>query len=1112
MIKTKTDLQNKFTSLSGIKKGVEEIVGLQKGIVYISPLYGSAKSFFVKALSEQSKNIVLLLPDVKSVNEIFVELNILNLGERTILLDSLEPENVQRAVSKIVELKNYILVSLFSLLDVTLPKKEKILEKTTKLQSGDEIDYETLIGYFEESKYYKENYVAEPGQFAIRGAVVDFWSYSEKYPCRIELDGDFVESIRFFDPVTQRSYKELESITIAENFSDEVFNSDVFEYIKDSLILVKDTDLTEILESEENAAVDKEEIEEELSNELFGVRKKELTQNKFTTKKFASVSELEKTGVLWVIENYLQNNSSKIEPSFRPAPPINSNFKILAEILKKYSADNFEIIITTENEIQEKRLSDLLTDYNEETLQLFNEGKLKVKTLPIKEGFVDLESKVFVLTDYFIFNKPYRQRVRKATKPVRGGIKDLSSLKVGDYVVHENFGIGKYAGLETIKIGETSQESIKIVYADGGVVYVNLNYLSLVKKFSSKEGVRPKLNSLSSSEWKRKKKKVKSKIKDAARELIKLYAQRKSAKGFKFSPDTVWQKELESSFIYEPTHDQLRVTEEVKADMETENPMDRLICGDVGFGKTEVAVRAAFKAVNDGKQVCLLVPTTILAEQHFNTFKERLSQFPVNVEALSRFQSKKKQEEIIEGLKKGTVDIVIGTHRLLSKDVAFKDLGLLIIDEEHRFGVMAKEKLKKLKVNVDSLALTATPIPRTLNMSLLGARDLSIISTHPPNRQPVYTKIEKFDIKKIRNWIKKEIYRGGQVYFVHDRVESIEKLANYVQKHIPDVSIAIAHGKMTPAKLEKVIHDFYNGKYDVLISTKIIESGIDIPNVNTIIVNRADRFGLAELHQLRGRVGRSDRQAYAYFVVPSINAITKKALKRLQAIEEYSDLGEGFSIAMRDLEIRGAGNLLGTEQSGIVDYVGFDLYLKLLDEAVNELKKEEFADVFSELKEHPQRSQPKIEAYFYLGIPKDFMPNQEDRLYYYSRLFSANEETEIEETIEEIKDTFGKIPETLERLFLAAKLRLWASIVLFEKVAFLKNKIVFALPKSDNEEFYKNNFTKLIRFISEKRPNFSFRQGESTMSLHVNYDTSNQNEALNFAIDFCKEVEEITKR
>ena len=632
---------------------------------------------------------------------------------------------------------------------------------------------------------------------------------------------------------------------------------------------------------------------------------------------------------------------------------------------------------------------------------LIESDKLIVETLAIKKGFINKAEKILLLTDYQIFNKPYRTKVSTNKKYKKSKAKTFASIKRGDYVVHEDYGIGKYAGLETINIGDINQESMKIIFNAGSIVYVNLNYLTLVKKYSSNENLTPTLSTLGTADWTNTKQKTKKKIKEAARDLIELYAKRKATKGYQFNADTVWQKELEASFFYEDTPDQEKVTEEIKKDMEAENPMDRLVCGDVGFGKTEIAVRAAFKAAQEGKQTAILVPTTILAEQHFNTFSDRLMQFPVKVASISRFQTKKQQIETLNELSLGKVDVIIGTHRILSKDVKFKDLGLLIIDEEHRFGVMAKEKLRSLKLNVDTLTLTATPIPRTLNLSLLGARDLSIISTPPPNRQPIYTQVSVFDIFKIKEWISNELRRNGQVYIVHDRVQSIDKLAGYLQRNLPDVKIAIAHGQMKPSQLESVIHGFLNRKFDVLISTKIIESGMDIPNVNTIIVNRADRFGLAELHQLRGRVGRSNRQAHAFFIVPSINGISKKALRRLQAIEEFTDIGSGFNISMRDLEIRGAGNLLGTEQSGFINEVGFDLYVKLINEAVEELKYEEFKEVFKDLPKPEERTEPTIDTYFEIGIPPAYMPEQMDRLNFYTAMYSIKNISELEELKEE---------------------------------------------------------------------------------------------------------------
>jgi transcription-repair coupling factor (superfamily II helicase) len=815
---------------------------------------------------------------------------------------------------------------------------------------------------------------------------------------------------------------------------------------------------------------------------------------------------LEHQNAVWIIEDELSINE-RVEIGFSESPVINSNYEVLFNVLSEYAVKNFEIIITAENDLQCSRLTELLSEIRTELGELIEQKKIRIETLPIKKGFVNKEDKFFLLTDYQIFNKPYRTKLPSAKKYKKSKAKSISSIKRGDYVVHEDYGVGKYTGLETIKIGEVNQESMRIIYNEGGVVYVNLNYLSLVKKYSSSDNLTPTLSTLGSADWANTKQRTKKKIKEAARELIELYAKRKATKGFSFSPDTVWQTELEASFLYDDTPDQSKVTEEVKQDMEAENPMDRLVCGDVGFGKTEIAVRAAFKAVQEGKQAAILVPTTILNEQHYNTFKDRLSQFPVKIASLSRFRSKKEQTQIIKELQTGGVDIVIGTHRLLSKDVQFKDLGLLIIDEEHRFGVSAKEKLRSFKVNVDTLTLTATPIPRTLNLSLLGARDLSIIATPPPNRQPIYTYVSVFNITKMREWIMNEINRNGQIYFVHDRVHSIDKLAAYLTKHIPEIKIGVAHGQMKPAQLEDVIHRFLNREFNLLLSTKIIESGLDIPNVNTIIINRADRFGLAELHQLRGRVGRSDKQAFAYFIVPSMDGINKKALKRLQAIEEYTDIGAGFNISMRDLEIRGAGNLLGTEQSGFINEVGFDLYIKLINEAVEELKCQEFKDIFKDLPQPEARTEPTVDTYFEIGIPAEYIPEQMDRLNFYTFLYSIKNAGEIEEIQEEIIDRFGPVPEKVKRLIATALLKFYASYALFERVIIQQKNIFIILPKGQKEDYYKEKFIPVMEYImSRYKNNIKFSQQKEVLKLVIPNTFSTPEKVLEFLVKFSREV------
>ncbi len=1098
---------------------VREVTGKIKSgetIIPITALPETVKSLFVKYIFESGKSVLLLLPEKQKVNEFCVEINILGLNGNVISIPELDLETLQEKLTDAASRENVVVISTYKILSIKLPPKEDLKNNTTKIEIGGELAYDDLLEYLNLLDYEREKFVVEPGFYSVRGSIIDFWSYSEKQPCRLEFDGDFIESIRYFDPDTQRSLENIPHVTLASKMDSETgeFNSDIFDYFENPVVFAVQSELDSLAkENGDEKKIEINDLDEELIEEIFDGKPQEETIDELAVPVKDENEFKFSENAKWIVEDELGAYSGRINTGLSNPPEFNANFKLLFSFLSDYAGRNFKIFITTENELQAKRLNDLLSDFNEELLELLESGKVKVEVLAIKTGFIAKQEKTVVLSDYQIFNKPYRTRLPSKRKYKKSSAKDLASLKRGDYVVHEKFGIGKYDGLETIKIGQIEQESIKILYADNGVVYVNLNYLSLIKKYSSQDKTPPRLSKLGSNEWKATKKKVKSKIKDAARELIKLYAQRKAKKGIAYGPDTIWQKELEASFFYEPTQDQINVTEEVKKDMESENPMDRLVCGDVGFGKTEIAVRAAFKAISNGKQVAMLVPTTILAEQHFNTFKDRLTQFPVRVEVLSRFIPKSKQNEIIKDLAAGKVDMLIGTHRLLSKDVKFKDLGLLIIDEEHRFGVMAKEKLRKLRVSVDTLTLTATPIPRTLNMSLLGARDLSIIATPPPNRQPIYTKVEKFDILKIRDWIIKETNRGGQVYFVHDRVNSIDKIAAYVQKHIPEVNVAVAHGQMKPSELEKVIHGFLSKKYDVLISTKIIESGLDIPNVNTIIINRADRFGLAELHQLRGRVGRSDRQAFAYLIVPSFNTITKKAVKRLQAIEEYTDLGEGFNISMRDLEIRGAGNLLGTEQSGSIDSVGFDMYVKLLDEAVNELKENEFADVFEDLPKQLERAETTIDTYYEINIPKDFMPDQSDRLSFYSALFSMLKIEEVDDIKEEMIDRFGKLPVVIERLIDTAVLRFYASLALFERVVITKRKISLVLPDGKKEEFYQQKFPVLMELVlNEYDKKIRFSQNKETMKLELDNNFSSIEETLEFLTDFCKKVIEKYER
>ncbi len=1115
---TKDTLTHTIINAESLKKLLNKITSsaITDFPVYYSPLYGCTKSLFVKKLFEKENVIFVLQPDEKSAAEFNVELSVLGLSKDVLLVDEIKSELLQEKLTEINQREKFILISTYGLLSCRLPDKDNIEQKTTKIQIGGDLSYDNLIEYLNLLVYTKDKFVEAPGYYSQRGSIIDFWSYSEKNPVRLEYDGDFLESIRYFDPENQRSIDKVETTTLAaliqsDHVADE--QSTIFDYLKDPVIIASSYELNNLDNQLNNPFIKEdpgmeEQVIEKQEDEL---DIPELIADDFVED--AEVVEAEKNDLInqykvrWILEEEISSNNNRIELGFTPAPTIKSNYEVLFNTLSTYTAQSFDVVITVENELQETRLRDLLSEYKEELANLIDSGKIRIVTFAVKEGFINKEEKFLLLTDYQIFNKPYRTKISTSKKFKRAKSKAFASIKKGDYVVHEDYGIGKYAGLETIKIGETLQESMKILYAEGGVVYVNLNYLTLVKKYSSNENLVPTLSTLGTGEWQNTKAKTKKKIKEAARELIELYAKRKASKGFQFSNDTVWQKELEASFFYEDTPDQAKATDDVKVDMEAENPMDRLVCGDVGFGKTEVAVRAAFKAVQDGKQVAILVPTTILAEQHYNTFTDRLSQFPLRVAALSRFQTRKEQSEIVSKLDDGQVDIVIGTHRLLSKDINFKDLGLLIIDEEHRFGVKSKEKLKSIKVNVDTLTLTATPIPRTLNLSLLGARDLSIIATPPPNRQPIYTTVSTFEMSKIREWIMNELKRSGQVYVVHDRVHSIDRLAGYIKKYVPEAKLAIAHGQMKPSQLEDVIHGFLNKKFDVLLSTKIIESGIDIPNVNTIIVNRADRFGLAELHQLRGRVGRSDRQAYAYFIVPSMSGITKKALRRLQAIEEFTEIGAGFNLSMRDLEIRGAGNLLGTEQTGFINDVGFDLYVKMINQAVEELKYQEFQEVFKSLPKQKERTEPTIDTFFDIGIPDTYVPEQAERLNYYTELYSIENLEEVNEIIEEMKDRFGPLPSIVKRLIETARLRFFASHALFERIIIQRKNIFIILPRGENEEYYKYKFVALMRFIMDEYKNeIKFVQQKEVMKLTIENKFTGSEEILNYLLKFCDKI------
>jgi transcription-repair coupling factor (superfamily II helicase) len=770
--------------------------------------------------------------------------------------------------------------------------------------------------------------------------------------------------------------------------------------------------------------------------------------------------------------NYFAKDDS-IYFSVKQQPAFNRRFNLLIENLKSFEAKKYSLFIFAENPKQLERLHSIFNDQNTE---------INFVPIPasIHEGFVDNDLKIVCYTDHQIFQRYHKYRVKQAfSKNKALTLKMLRELQPGDFVTHIDHGVGIFSGLQKIESNGVVQEAVRILYKDRDLLYVNISSLHKISKYSGKEGTVPKMNKLGSDVWNKLKDKTKKQVKDIATDLIKLYAERKSHKGFAHSRDNYMQTELEASFLFEDTPDQSKAVADVKADMEKESPMDRLICGDVGFGKTEVAIRAAFKTNLDGKQAAILVPTTILAYQHFKTFSERLHDYPVVVDYLNRFKSSKEKKETLEKLKEGKIDIIIGTHALLGKDVKFKDLGLMVIDEEQKFGVSAKEKLKQLRTTVDSLTLTATPIPRTLQFSLMGARDLSIINTAPPNRQPIQTEVHVFDQDFIRDAIYYEVERGGQVFIIHNRVHGLQEMKTLVQGLCPDLNIAYAHGQLEGAKLEQTILDFIDHKYDVLICTNIVESGVDIPNVNTIIVNNAHHFGLSDLHQLRGRVGRSNKKAFCYLLAPPMSTLTADSRKRLTTLEQYSDLGSGFQIAMRDLDIRGAGNMLGGEQSGFIAEIGFDMYQKILDEAIRELKRNEFKEVFKEenRKEDDFVSDCTIDTDLEILIPDNYVENITERLSLYSRLDNCENEEELQTLHKEMADRFGPVPHEVEDLFTTVRCRKIALELGFEKLI-LKSQVLkcYFIANPESPYFTSQTFGGILNFIQTKTNKAKLKQ------------------------------------
>ncbi len=1074
-------------------KKIIEILNTPPGEkIHLKGLIGSSKTILLANLFRKtSKTFTILLNDREEAAYFYDDLNNLGITENTLFFPSsykrsihygqTEQENIVQRTEVLNKIwlneKSYIIVTYPEALVETVISQAGLKSNTLWVKNGDKISIDFLNEFLQEYGFDRVEFVYEPGQFSVRGSIVDVFSFSNEDPYRLDFFGDEVESIRSFNIDNQISKESLENITIVPNIQDKEIegsrNSFVSFFQTENIWFGNNLNqfFAHVTDIHRQTILDKA-SEKNIQHEIVSgqVLKSEMAKN--TVFEFDSDLAFEPTA-------HFEFSNSK-------QPVFNKNFELLGENLSEFSKNGYKIFILSNQEKQIERLQ-----------SIFEDTEVSVNFNPVSftlhEGFIDHDLKLCCYTDHQIFERYHRFKLknRKAEREAIS-LKELNMLHQGDYVVHIDHGIGKFAGLVRTEVNGKMQEAIRLVYKDNDSLLVSIHSLHRISKFKGKEGTEPNINKLGTGAWQKMKSRTKAKVKDIAKELIALYARRRSEEGFAFSPDTYMQTELEASFIYEDTPDQEKATIAVKNDMEKLIPMDRLVCGDVGFGKTEVAIRAAFKAVADSKQVAVLVPTTILALQHYKTFSERLKDFPVRIEYVSRLKTTSEIKETLKDLSDGKIDIIIGTHRVVSKDVKFKNLGLLVIDEEQKFGVSVKEKLKQFKVNVDTLTLTATPIPRTLQFSLMGARDLSIIQTAPPNRYPINTEVHGFNEQMIHDAITHEVERNGQVFFIHNRVSNIYEVEATLKKIVPGIKTGVGHGQMDGPKLEKVMLDFINGNFDVLIATTIIESGLDIPNANTIIINHAENFGLSDLHQLRGRVGRSNKKAFCYLITPPLATVNADARRRLKAIEEFSDLGSGFNIAMQDLDIRGAGNMLGAEQSGFIADIGFDTYHRILSEAVQELKQEEFAGLFDD-DDSKQQTQAFLKLNFVndcqidtdleLLFPDDYIKGTSERMLLYRELDNIENEQQLELFKTGLIDRFGKMPQESNELLEVVRLR-WKAIELSMEKIILKNKNMICYFVSDQQsKFYQSaEFMKIVQYI-QKTGNGKLKETNHKLTL-----------------------------
>ncbi|RYC50877.1 transcription-repair coupling factor [Flagellimonas olearia] len=974
-----------------------------------------------------------------------------------------------------------------ALFEKVVTRKE--LDKSTlKIKLEDTLSLDFLNEVLFEYQFKRVDFVTEPGEFSVRGGIVDVFSFSHDEPYRIEFFGDEVDSIRTFDVETQLSLEKVKKITIIPNVENKFLQESRESFLKyispKTVVFAKNPAL--IYDRIDSFFAKAEESFTKLSEEIKHAKPQELfvdsTLLKSQLQDFLCV-EIGATVTSSAVEKQTENNNVAIQFNTKPQPAFNKKFDLLIENLNENREAGFTNYIFCSTEQQAKRLHDIFEEVDQTV-------HYQTLVFPLYQGFIDVDLKLACYTDHQIFERYHKFHLKNGyAKKQAITLKELNKLEIGDYVTHIDHGIGKFGGLQKIDVEGKKQEAIKLIYGDRDILYVSIHSLHKISKYNGKDGAPPKIYKLGSAAWKTLKQKTKSRVKKIAFNLIQVYAKRRLEKGFQYDPDSYLQHELEASFLYEDTPDQEKSTQDVKKDMESERPMDRLICGDVGFGKTEVAIRAAFKAVDNGKQVAVLVPTTILAFQHSRTFRERLKEMPVTVDYLNRFRTAKEKKDVLERLAAGKIDIIIGTHQLVNKNVQFKELGLLIVDEEQKFGVSVKEKLRSIKQNVDVLTLTATPIPRTLQFSLMAARDLSVINTPPPNRYPIESQVIRFNEEIIRDAVSYEIQRGGQVFFIHNRIENIKEVAGMIQRLVPDAKIGIGHGQMEGKKLEQLMLAFMNGEFDVLVSTTIVESGLDVTNANTIFINNANNFGLSDLHQMRGRVGRSNKKAFCFFITPPYEVMTPDARKRIEALEQFTDLGSGFNIAMKDMEIRGAGDLLGGEQSGFINEIGFEAYQKILTEAIEELKENEFKELYEEVEGHKEKVFVKdiqLDTDFELLFPDDYINNITERLNLYTQLNEIKDEEGLVKYESELVDRFGELPQQAVDLLNSIRIKWIATHIGLEKVIMKKGKFMGYFIADQQSKFYQTAaFTQVLHYVQHHPQQAKLKEKQTRNGLRL---------------------------